>query len=497
MFAAIDGLASEKKAIIIGAGIAGIATAIRLRKKGYEVTIHETNEYPGGKLSEIRWNDYRFDAGPSLFTLPELVDELFILCNKNPRDYFSYHQLPISCKYMFSDGTIINGFSHPIKFAEEIENKTIDSRHNIETFLKKSKRIYDLTSPIFLNKSLHKIRTFLSLFAWKTFFNLPHLDTQRTMDEAIRSYFKDPKTIQLFQRYATYNGSSPFKAPATLNVIPHLEHSLGAFLPKGGMISITNALVQLASDTGVKFQFKSDVKKIGYRLNQVIGIETQQGFYPADIIVSNCDMYVTYKKLLPDFRVKEKLFVQEKSSSALIFYWAMKGNYKDLDVHNIFFTNNYEEEFRHVFETKTIYSDPTIYVYVSSKVTIEDAPPNGENWFVMINVPHINGQIWEEIIPLVKKQIISKLEKQLQIKIEPNILHEDILSPELIESKTSSHLGSLYGNSSNNKYSAFLRHPNFSSKLKNLYFCGGSVHPGGGIPLCLLSAKIVEDCLPS
>jgi phytoene dehydrogenase-like protein len=193
----------------------------------------------------------------------------------------------------------------------------------------------------------------------------------------------------------------------------------------------------------------------------------------------------------------EKILKQPRSSSALIFYWGIGSVFKELNMHNIFFSNDYQEEFRFIFEGNKISNDPTIYVNITSNIQKEDAPEGCQNWFVMINVPGNKGQDWDTLIAQARKDILQKLSFRLGQNIEALILNESILDPRSIESKTYSFQGSLYGSSSNNRYAAFLRHANFSSNITNLYFCGGSVHPGGGIPLCLQSARIVADLIPN
>ena len=205
------------------------------------------------------------------------------------------------------------------------------------------------------------------------------------------------------------------------------------------------------------------------------------------------DVYPTYRKLMPRAKVPEKTLAQERSSSAVIFYWGMKTTFPSLDLHNIFFSNDYKAEFDVLFQDKKVFDDPTVYVNITSKDVPTDAPDGCENWFVMVNTPANHGQDWDKIVMQLRTQIIEKLERQLNRSIRQYIEEEEVLTPALIQSKTQSHLGALYGASSNDKMAAFLRHPNFSRQFKNLYFCGGSVHPGGGIPLCLLSAKIVSD----
>ncbi|UKT64153.1 1-hydroxycarotenoid 3,4-desaturase CrtD [Pedobacter mucosus] len=487
----------KPKAIIIGAGIAGIASAIRMAVKGYDVEIFESNRYAGGKLAEINTEGFRFDAGPSLFTMPQYVDDLFKLAGKNPSDYFKYEKLEETCKYFYEDGLRLTAFADLDKFANEIENKTDSTAIEIKKFLNKSEIIYQVTHQVFLERTLHKIKSYLHWDTVKSIFRFGKIDAFRTQSTANESFFKDKRIRQLFNRYATYNGSNPYQAPATLNVIPHFENHFGAFLPKKGMYSIITSLVKLAEDLGAQFHFNKKVDEIVYgdegKNSKIKGVNSDNLFYPAEIVVSNLDIWFTYKNLLPDFPSPAKLLSQERSSSALIFYWGIKGEYPELGLHNILFAENYKAEFDAIWNDQTVYEDPTIYINITSKHIETDAPEGFENWFVMINVPANNGQNWDELIAIARVDILKKIERLLKKDIAENIICEQILDPRSIESKTGSYQGSLYGNSSNNQFAAFLRHPNFISKIDNLYFCGGSVHPGGGIPLALLSAKIIDD----
>ncbi len=482
-----------KKVIIIGSGIAGIASAIRLRVKGYEVTVFEANDYAGGKLSQIEGKGYRFDAGPSLFTLPNLVEELFMLANKKPDKYFKYNRLDEICKYFWDDNTQLTAWAEPVKFAQEIENKLGVPREKIIHFLKKSGKNYSILDKLFLQKSLHKLSTWLGFDALRGYSNIPNLGLFKTMNEENEAYFINQKLIQLFNRYATYNGSDPYQTPATLNVIPHLEYNLGAFFPEKGMFSITDSLVKLAQDIGVNFQFKSKAEIIIVENKKVVGVEVNGIRFLADIVVSNMDISATYRKLLPNERQPEKLLSQPKSSSGIVFYWGIKKEFSELGLHNIFFSEDYKHEFEKIFNEKTVSDDPTIYINITSKHKADDAPQGCENWFVLINVPPNEGQNWEELINKTRENVLRKLSKILKQNLIELIDYEQVLDPRIIETRTSSSQGALYGNSSNNKYAAFLRHANFSSNFENLFFVGGSVHPGGGIPLALSSAKIMSD----
>ena len=484
------------KVIIIGSGIAGLASAVRLASAGHHVTVFEANAYPGGKLSEIYSDGFRFDAGPSLFTLPQLVDELFALAGKVPQEHFTYLQLDKTCNYFFEDGTRFSAFHNREEMAAELNSKLgIKDINPFFNQLDKAKFRYQITAPIFIEKSLHRLKNHISISTLKGIFNIGKLNLFESMNQENEKLFDNKYLRFYFDRFATYNGSNPYQTPALLNMIPHLEHNIGSYFPTKGMHSITQSIYDLAKELGVEFHFNCKVEEILMKDNKAYGVKVNGEKWLSDVVVSNMDIYPTYKKLLPKVKAPNRILKQEKSSSALIFYWGINKVFEELDLHNILFTQNYKEEFDAIFTKKSIYQDPTIYIHITSKLKPSDAPKDCENWFVMINVPNNQGQDWDKLIIVARTNIIQKLERTLKVNISNLILTEQILDPRSIESKTSSYVGALYGNASNNKYAAFLRHKNFSSNITGLYFCGGSVHPGGGIPLCLNAAKIVSQLI--
>lgn len=480
------------KVAIIGTGIGGLATAIRLACKGHEVEAFEANAYPGGKLSAFQQGAYRFDAGPSLFTMPHFIEELFELADRKLADYFDYIKTETVCNYFWEDGTSVTAFTRPEQFAEEVAQKLGVSADVLLSALHDAKRKYDLTAEVFLHRSLHKPQNYLNAATLKGILAMPTLDIFKSIN-AVNEQLEHPKLVQLFNRFATYNGSNPYEASGIMTSIPHLEHGFGTFFPKNGMHSITMALYRLAKELGVQFHFGQAVTEIIIKNRRATGIRINDEQLSFDAVVSNMDVYFTYNKLMPNQAAPKKTLQQPKSSSALIFYWGIKRAFPQLSLHNILFSEDYKTEFDHIFNQKTVYHDPTVYINISSKYAPEDAPEGCENWFTMINVPSDEGQDWDKMIPEVRANTIQKINRMLKVDLATLIENESILEPRTIERKTQSHRGALYGTSSNNLMSAFLRHPNFSRQVKNLYFCGGSVHPGGGIPLCLLSAKIVSD----
>lgn len=483
------------KVCVVGSGIAGIATAIRLVNKGYEVHVYETNSYPGGKLTNLKLGNYRFDAGPSLFTMPQYVEKLFELSRKKTKDYFEYDEVKVTCNYFFEDGTFLPFSANKELLFEQIEKSLLVDSLPLKKHLAKSEYIYTHTKKSFLENSLHLSKNYISGDLLKTILAMPKLNIFTTMHKANVKSLNHPKLIQIFDRYATYNGSNPYQAPGILNIIPHLEFGIGTFFPKKGMHSITTSLVQLAEDLGVSFHYNSKVDEIVENGKLVTGIKVNNEFISAPIVVCNSDVKPAYKFLLKNTKAKKRTLEQEPSSSAMIFYWGVKKQFEKLDLHNIFFSDDYKQEFETIFDKKAVCDNPTVYIHVSSKYNKNDAPLHSENWFVMVNVPSNSGQDWGLTRKKVKENVLSKISRLLGEDISALIEEEDYLDPIRIEQRTSSFAGALYGASSNDRMAAFFRHSNFS-KVKGLYFVGGSVHPGGGIPLCLLSAEIATREIP-
>ena len=469
--------------------MAGISSAIRLAHKGVQVTVHEQQDTYGGKMGVWEQDGYRYDTGPSLFTMPQYVTELLTIDGKSDVK-LDYSELDSICNYFWEDGTRMTATKDRDQLKEEFLKQLNEPRENIEAFLEDSKTKFEITNHVFLEKSLHKLKTYLSWGTLKSFFNLSKVEVFKNMSVRNEQRFKNPKTVQFFNRYATYNGSNPYQAPATLNVIPHYEFGFGAFFPTNGIRSIADSLYQKALRLGVNFQFSSSVHTVDKVANKYL----VNGTAESDILVCNMDVASAAKGPLKKF-ISSKREKYEPSSSALIFYWGMDREFAELDLHNIFFSNNYKKEFATIFHSKKIDDDPTVYIHISSKCKADDAPQGCENWFVMVNAPYADGQDWEKVIRETRENILTKLNKVLGLDVSKHIQLEHKLTPELIQSKTGSYKGALYGSSSNDKMAAFLRQPNFSSENKGLYFCGGSVHPGGGIPLCLLSGKITTDII--
>lgn len=475
-----------KKALVIGAGVSGLASAIRLAARGYSVEVHESAESPGGKMGELHKDGFRWDTGPSLFTWPGLAEELFRFAGRSMSDYVPYRALQQITRYQFPGGEVVEAPAEAEAFAIELERKLGEPAGNTLAYLKDCRQLFELTRPVFLEQEI-SIRKALSKPYLSAYPRLHLLKAWTSLHRYHARVFRTPEVIQLFDRYATYNGSNPYSAPATLRVIAHLEHNEGAYFPLEGMYGLAKGMHKLAMELGVEFRFGSRVEKLVVQDGRVSGAETSKGFVVADYVFSSADVSSP-----EGFSRRPPLPPSQLSTSAIIFYLGMQGEYPGLGLHNIFFSKDYRSEFSHLFEKGELSDDLSVYVFISSKMVPTDAPGGCENWFVMVNAPVDRGQDWEAIADRARARVLTKLEQELGLSIAGNLLSESRLIPPDLASNTNAWKGALYGPHSNHTMSAFRRHP-VQGRYPNLFHTGGSVHPGGGIPLCLLSARIATE----
>lgn len=342
------------KIAVIGAGISGLAAALRMIMQGHDVTVYEKNDRLGGKLSEIHTGGYRFDTGPSLFTLPQLAEELFNTAGKDIKDYLFYRLLPVSCRYFYPDGSCFDFYQDKEQLAGELERETQQPVAAVLKRLEQSKEVYKLSAPVFLFRPFGKLSAFRTPAYQQMGRKLYKLDFFRTMHQANRKDFSDPKIVQVFDRYATYNGSDPYRAPATLNMIAHLGNNMGAWFPEKGMYSIVEAIYHVATTKGVEFRMHTPVDELIRENDRITGLRTGDETHVYDLYISGIDVSTLANNLLKDHPLKGRLSRSEKSSSAIIFYWGMNRAFPSLELHNIFFSPDYKAEFNAIFQTKEV-----------------------------------------------------------------------------------------------------------------------------------------------
>ncbi|HEX8266624.1 MAG TPA: phytoene desaturase family protein [Pyrinomonadaceae bacterium] len=487
-----------KKVIIIGAGLGGLSAAIRLAAVGFSVIILEKNSNVGGKVNFIESDDYKFDTGASLLTMRHVLKELFEAANRRLEDYLELVLLEPICRYFWSDKTVFNASRNLPKTLKEIERIEPRDVEGFEKFIADARRKYEVAERTFLAHSLNDLP---KLLRPRYAGDLAAISSWKTLDAHNRKYFRSPKLQQLFNRFATYNGSSPYQTPATFALIPFVEFGLGAWYVRGGIYEIPRALTRLAMELGVEIKTNCEVEKIIFANRQAIGVKLKNGEnLIADFVVSNADAIETYRSLIeekdrPSFPDK-KLEKIEPSCSGFVLLLGAKKKFPQLAHHNIFFSDDYRAEFNLIFKEKRPAENPTIYVCAASRTDETQAPAGCENLFVLINAPYTSEQTdWEKEKKSYRDSIIKKLENSGLKDLENSIEFEQIITPADFEEKYRANRGSIYGVSSNGAFSAFLRPPNQSRDVKNLFFVGGATHPGGGMPLVMLSGKMAADLI--
>ncbi|MES2767123.1 MAG: phytoene desaturase family protein [Bacteroidota bacterium] len=489
----MDSFKKRRKLIVIGAGIGGMATAAAMAHSGWDVTLVEQNETAGGKMGRVEFDGCVFDTGPSLITMPFVFKDFFASCGKNFEKYVSLRALEPTCRYFWSDGTRFDAFSNGGGLLKEVKKVFPDDETAVEKYLCDSEKAYEGTKEIFLFNKFDGFKEFLKPKNLRLLPYLPVLRPHRTLHSLHKSFFKNKKLIQLFDRFATYNGSSPYKAPATLSIISHVELGLGAWYPDGGIYSIAKAFEKLCREMGVTIVFKTKVKSVLSERNTATGVVLESDkVLKADAVVSNVDVHWTRKYLLEKKNLREPEF----STSGFVILAVVKKKDRGLSHHNIIFSDNYKQEFDDLFKRKSAADDMTVYISRSSHSDRQMAAPDRENWFILVNAPANGGKTnyWKENKEEYFKKVLKKMQSS-GLDIRDDIISYRIMTPDDFKNDFSAMNGSIYGSASNNALSAFMRPGNISEDIKNLFYVGGSTHPGGGVPLVVLSGGIVAKII--
>lgn len=479
--------------LVIGGGLGGLAAAIHIAAAGLPVTLLEKNDQLGGKAGLVAEHGYTFDIGPSLMTMPWVARHLFESAGVCLDDEVTLLSLEPICRYRWDDGTVFDASQHLPTLLQAIER--LDGRDvaGFLRFLAYTRRIYEAVAGPFLLHPFDGLRDLITPAllrdSWK-------IDSLRTVDAAVRSFFHSPYLRQVFNRYATYNGSSPYRAPATFNIIPYVEHVEGGWYVKGGIYELVRALERLARRLGVVIHTGAAVAAIEERNGVACGVRLADGpFIPAAQVVCNADPQYAYTHLLSGHeRTARRLRQLEVSCSGFVLLLGVDRVYQQLAHHNIFFANDYPREFAAIFDKGVPPPDPTIYVCASAVTDTAHAPPGHQNLFVLVNAPAGSPRVnWAAEAEPYRNLVVAKLERVGLAGLEGAIQYQRILTPADLATRYNAPGGAIYGLASNNPFSAFLRPPLRARGVKGLYFVGGGTHPGGGIPLVLLSGRAVAQ----
>jgi phytoene desaturase len=414
-------------AIVIGGGLGGLAGAITLATRGFAVTLLEKNSTIGGKMNTHVMHTPRgifsFGTGPSLLTMPYIIDKLFSIAGIDRRERLDFKPLEPICRYFFNDSSTLDASSHQDTMISRITDFAgAKEAKAYSEFLEYAETIYRTTADVFLHTPFQEFTKLLHPRYLSALTGLHNIDAWRTVDTAVRSFFHDERLVQLFNRYPTYNGSDPHKAPATLNIIPYVEYGLGGFSVGGGMYRIAEELHTLAIDCGVTIECNAQVEEILHEHQCIAGVRVGSTTLHAEYVLCNADVVEAHRTLIQGFPDRrKKLDALEPSVSGMVFLWCMKKEFAELHHHNIFFSDDYRREFQQIFDEHDIPNSPTVYVSIASKSDATLAPAGCENWFVLLNMPYLHNQDWDKAIHRMKSAILRTLLRH-GIDAEPHII---------------------------------------------------------------------------
>lgn len=513
---------AHKKIVIIGAGIGGLSAAIHLASQGHRVQILERQSQVGGKLNQIVMDGFSFDTGPSLITMPYVLHELFQAAERRLEDYLDLQPLDLTCRYFYRDGVILNAWRDQQRLAEEFGRLNPHDGEALSRFIAQSRTLFEAAADPFLYHSLGRptdvLQTFLH-FLWPD--SADSTSSQQstfserlravitalsptTLDQHVSSFFEDAHLRQFFDRYATYNGSSPYQVASVYSIIPYVELADGGWYPRGGMYALAQALAQVAGELGVHIETDCEVRRILVERGRARGVVLADNrVLRSDLVVANSDVVTSYRELLSPAiqtpRYQRHLEDLEPSGSGFVLLLGTKKRYPDLAHHNIFFSDDYPGEFADLFERKRPQRDPTVYICATTRTDPSQAPTGHENLFVLVNAPYLTAAVnWQQEASHYRDRILDVLAAYPQIDlsdIREQIVCETILTPEDFQRDYGANAGSIYGLSSNARMAPFTRPGNRATAIAGLYFVGGSTHPGGGVPLVMLSGKIVAGLI--
>lgn len=483
---------------VIGGGLAGMASAIRLAGEEYNVTIIEKGERLGGKLNQRMGKGYIFDTGPSILTLPWVLEELFESVGKDVHDYLDIQRIEPGWRTFFEDGTKIDLTSDLPKMLEELKKVSKDDASRFFEYLDYCNKMYDLSMKSFYRDSISGVSDLRANHSLKEMWAM---DPFHSLNQTTERFFKDKHLQQLFNFLIMYIGSSPYEAPAMLSQMTHVQLGVGVYYVQGGMYKIAEAMESVLEEQGVNIRLNTEVEKVTTKKKQVKEVHLAGGdVLTPDLVVSNLEVIPFYEHLMESKKLRKKALADRKkfepTVSGLVFLLGVDSNYENLSHHNFFFSEDPEKEFQQIFKEKKPADDPTVYVGISSKSDSSQAPAGKENMFVLTHVPALQkGEDWNNNMAEYRDIILSKLERMGMTGLRDRIEYEHTFTPNDIESLYGSNGGSIYGVVTDRKLNGGFKMDTTSSVVDNLYFVGGATHPGGGVPMVTLSGHMAANAI--
>jgi phytoene desaturase len=478
---------------VIGAGIGGIATAGRLARNGYQVTVLEKNDQPGGRCNQIVQDGHRFDIGPTLFLMPEVWEETYASLGEKMSDHLELKRIDPTYKVHFEDGLQLQLTSDIGKMQEQLEKVEKTAFTGFLNYIAEGSQHYKLSLEKFVGRNFYNIFEYFSLA------NLPLIFKLKALAKHYANtgrFFKDERLKAAFTFQNMYLGLSPYDAPATYSLLQYTELAEGVWYPVGGMYKAIESLTEIAEKLGVNFIYNAPVSQLKVDGSKVEGVVLEDGReFTSDIVIGNADLPYIYKELLPEKAPAKKLDKKLYTCSTIMFYWGVDKQYPQIAHHNVFLGGDYNASFDRIFKDHDLPENPSFYVHAPVRTDAGAAPEGQDTLYVLVPVGHLDeGQDWDARVAQARKAVMARLAKEMNITdLDEHIKFEIVYQPEVWKNRFNLEKGAAFGLSHNFWQVGYLRPQNRHAKYKNLYFTGASTHPGTGLPIVLLSAKLTTE----
>ncbi len=483
-------------ALVIGAGIGGIATAARLARRGWQVTVVEKCERPGGRCGRLRVNGYSFDTGATLFLMPELYARTFADLGERMEDHLDLQRLDPTYHIYFQDDSLLRLTSDLHALQVQLEAIEPGSFKRMLHYLEDGCLHYHLSLPNLVERDFRSLTEFINPRMILLFLRMNALSRHTTY---AKRFFKDPRLIIGFTFQDMYMGLSPYDSPATYSFLQYTELADGLWYPRGGMYRIIEVLTGIAEKLGVEFQYNSPVEKILVKNGRATGVALQGGrVLSADAVVANADLGYVYRRLLPDDGMSSRMDRMEYGCSTVMFYWGLDRQYPQLGPHNLFFSSDYRRSFDGIFKELSLPEQPNFYIHAPVRVDPSMAPDGHEALVIAVPVGHIDPdqpQEWPAIQERARVYVLQRLARLGMDDIEAHLKTEVSFVPTDWEARYNLTLGSVHGLSHKLTQMGYLRPHNQHAIYRNLFFVGAGTHPGTGLPTVLVSARLAAERL--
>jgi diapolycopene oxygenase len=488
----------KKQIIVIGGGLGGLSAAIRLAADGHEVTVLEKNERAGGKLNTVSGDGYSFDTGPSILTMPWVLEQLFASAGRRLEDYMQLSRVEPQWRTFFDDGTTLDVTSDLPSMLEELKRVSPEDAKGYLAYLSDCQEMYDMSCKSFYSRSLSGIS---DLRTKHTLRELLAMDPMKTMHQFTDKRFSDKRLKQLFDFFIMYVGSSPYAAPAVLSQLIYVQLGLGIFYVRGGMYNIARGMLRLLDELGAQVRTGCRVEQVLCAGSRATGVLLEDGsVLGADIVVSNLEAIPSHQSILADMpgakEQERRLGKYKPTVSGLVLLLGVNKTYESLLHHNFLFSSDPAKEFDDLFVKGVPTDDPTIYIGISGKSDPSQTQAGKENLFVLTHVPPLkDGESWQPLKERYRELVLDKLERMGLDDLRSHIEFEHSFTPDDLKKLYGSNGGSIYGVVTDRKLNGGFKIPSRSALLDNLYFVGGSTHPGGGVPMVTLSGQLTADLI--